>query len=250
MTPRPRYLSLAVLACIVGTGGLHAATEPIDWKLLVNVSPMDRFFRPTSDDRIRVLLQTQEQPGCFGLGFPNAPVITGTMIRFQGRRGVSGVEPCTPSPVSDEFELPRLPAAAGGRLIEYTIEVYDEDLLIRSQPLEVRDPIHEVTLVGPILVSVRLTDPRAGDPRPAAGVPLSAQSAYFWFFDPDNIEVTVKVVDGRQLNGHLWVFLASSSDLRYTVTVSRQGCFPNQCPTKAYVNRPDRRLNVADTTTF
>ena len=41
-----------------------------------------------------------------------------------------------------------------------------------------------------------------------AGTPVgvAGNTEGFWFFTPDNIELTVKVLDGRNLNGHFWVF--------------------------------------------
>jgi hypothetical protein len=40
-----------------------------------------------------------------------------------------------------------------------------------------------------------------------------------WFFRPDNVELLVKVLDGRGVNGHFWVFYASLTDLEYTLRV-------------------------------
>ena len=42
----------------------------------------------------------------------------------------------------------------------------------------------------------------------------------FWFFDPDNWEVLVKVLDGCALNDHVWVYGASTTDLGYIVRVT------------------------------
>jgi len=42
----------------------------------------------------------------------------------------------------------------------------------------------------------------------------------FWFFDPGNIELTVKVLNGCGLNSRYWVFLASGSTVEYTLTVT------------------------------
>ena len=40
------------------------------------------------------------------------------------------------------------------------------------------------------------------------------------FFDPDNWEVLVKVLDGCAVNGHVWVFAASTTDLGYAIRVT------------------------------
>ena len=44
-------------------------------------------------------------------------------------------------------------------------------------------------------------------------------SGLFTFFDPDNVELAVKVIDGDEVNEHWWVFFGVLTDLDYTVTV-------------------------------
>lgn len=245
----------AFLVLVLAGGALSAATPPIDWHLVVNVSPMTPFSHPTSEDRIRVLLRGEETPGCTTLGF-SPPVVADRVIRIQGYRAGPSFE-CTPGTWIEELELPRLPVSDNGLPVVYTLEVFDEDRLIRSQPLEVFSPLKTLhfgfaggSSVTQLTVSVRLTDPRVGMPRQASAYQATPQGGYFWFFDPDNIEVTIKLLDGRPVNGHLWVFLTGMSDLGYTITVSGEGCYPAVCPSKTYVNPPGRRLNVIDVTTF
>ena len=50
--------------------------------------------------------------------------------------------------------------------------------------------------------------------------PITDESGAFWFFSPQNLEVVVKVVDGRAFNERFWVFFAGLSDVEYTVTVT------------------------------
>jgi hypothetical protein len=47
----------------------------------------------------------------------------------------------------------------------------------------------------------------------------SDDTAIFSFFDPDNWELLVKVLDACAINNRYWVFLAASTDQEYTVTV-------------------------------
>ncbi|MEM8929966.1 MAG: hypothetical protein AAGE94_02260 [Acidobacteriota bacterium] len=56
----------------------------------------------------------------------------------------------------------------------------------------------------------------------AIATPIAADTGAFWFFDPANLEVTVKVLDGRDINGHFWVFNGSLSNVEYTLTVTDQ----------------------------
>ena len=51
-------------------------------------------------------------------------------------------------------------------------------------------------------------------------VPLSGDTGTFWFFSPSNVEVLLKVLDGRGVNGHFWVFYGALSNVEYTLTVT------------------------------
>ncbi|HXT22090.1 MAG TPA: cellulase family glycosylhydrolase, partial [Thermoanaerobaculia bacterium] len=55
---------------------------------------------------------------------------------------------------------------------------------------------------------------------PASAVAADADSGSFWFFSPDNLELAVKVLDGRGVNGRFWVFFGALSDVEYWVTVT------------------------------
>ncbi|MCP3957072.1 MAG: VCBS repeat-containing protein [bacterium] len=54
----------------------------------------------------------------------------------------------------------------------------------------------------------------------ANAVPLTGDSGYFWFFGADNVELVIKVLDGRGLNNHWWVFYGALSNVEYTITVT------------------------------
>ncbi|MEA2694574.1 MAG: hypothetical protein QOJ16_3961 [Acidobacteriota bacterium] len=95
-------------------------------------------------------------------------------------------------------------------------------------------------------VAVAFTDPRTGASGTATAVPLSPESGYFWFFGPANVELVVKVLDGRSLNGNFWVLYGALSDVDYTITVTdvstgRQRTYHNPLHTLA---------SRADTTAF
>lgn len=59
-----------------------------------------------------------------------------------------------------------------------------------------------------------------GVPGVGKAVPLSTDTGYFWFFNRENVEVIVKVLDGRGLNGHFWVFYGALSNVEYELTVT------------------------------
>ena len=48
---------------------------------------------------------------------------------------------------------------------------------------------------------------------------LTARSGDFWFFDPANIELVVKVLDGCSINGHYWVYAVGLTDVAVRMTV-------------------------------
>jgi DNA-binding beta-propeller fold protein YncE len=53
----------------------------------------------------------------------------------------------------------------------------------------------------------------------AQTVELTPDTGYLWFFRADNVELILKVLDGRGVNGKFWVFLAPLSNVAWTVTV-------------------------------
>jgi len=69
-------------------------------------------------------------------------------------------------------------------------------------------------------VSVDWTNPRvAGDEGTGTTVPRSDNTGTFWFFSPDNVELVVKMLDGRAVNGKFWLFYGALTDVDYVVRV-------------------------------
>jgi hypothetical protein len=60
------------------------------------------------------------------------------------------------------------------------------------------------------------------DPCNGTAVPIvdREDTGLFWFFSPANVELTVKVLDGCNVNGRYWVFVASGSTVEYEITVT------------------------------
>ena len=77
-------------------------------------------------------------------------------------------------------------------------------------------------------------------------VALTADTGYFWFFSPSNVEAVLKVLDGRGLNDHFWVFYGALSSVEYhlTVTDTQTGA------TRRYFNPPGQLASVGDTNGF
>ena len=95
-------------------------------------------------------------------------------------------------------------------------------------------------------VDVTWHDPRSGRTGTASAIPQTSDTGAFWFFSPDNLELTVKVLDGRPVNGHFWVFYASLSDVEFTITVTDSVTGSK----KTYHNPPYNLASKADTAAF
>jgi hypothetical protein len=99
---------------------------------------------------------------------------------------------------------------------------------------------------GQFLVNVRFTDPRTGLAGAAKAVPLTADTGAFWFFDDANLELMIKVLDGRAVNGRFWVFYGALSDVDYTITVTR----PETGEVRTYHNPRGTLASHADVQAF
>ncbi len=88
-----------------------------------------------------------------------------------------------------------------------------------------------------------LTSGRSGS---GTARPLTEDTGLFWFFDEDNIELVVKILDGRNSNHHFWVFYGALSNVGYTlkVTDTRTG------RVKRYRNPRGRFASRGDTEAF
>jgi hypothetical protein len=59
---------------------------------------------------------------------------------------------------------------------------------------------------------------RSGTPQPA--VTVSNQTGIFTFFNPSNLELFVKMLDGTSVNGRFWVFYGSLTNQAFTIEVT------------------------------
>jgi hypothetical protein len=77
-----------------------------------------------------------------------------------------------------------------------------------------------LTLNDRFTVEATWRDPRTGHSGAAVGVPLTRDTGAFWFYGDQNLEMMVKILDGRGLNGHYWVFFSALSDAAVTLKVT------------------------------
>jgi ELWxxDGT repeat protein len=77
-------------------------------------------------------------------------------------------------------------------------------------------------------------------------VSLTGDTGYFWFFNVANVEVVLKVLDGRGVNGHYWAFYGALSNVEYSLTITdvQTGAV------RRYVNPAGRLGSVGDTNAF
>ncbi len=85
-----------------------------------------------------------------------------------------------------------------------------------------------------------------GDEGVANAVPLTDDSGAFYWVDPQNIEMTIKVLDGRAFNDHFWVFYGALSNLEFSLVVTDTDT--GVC--KVYFNPLGNYASVGDTTAF
>jgi hypothetical protein len=54
----------------------------------------------------------------------------------------------------------------------------------------------------------------------ASGLALTPDTGYFYFFDPANVEIVIKVLDGCGVNARYWIFAGGLTDVRTELTVT------------------------------
>ncbi|HVR11014.1 MAG TPA: hypothetical protein VMW75_23425 [Thermoanaerobaculia bacterium] len=100
---------------------------------------------------------------------------------------------------------------------------------------------------GRFRVTVRWTVPGVGSGSGAGtATALSDDAGTFWFFSPDNLELVVKVVDGRPLNAHFWVFYGALTNTAYTLTLTDMVTGVQ----RIYENSAGALTSAADTSAF
>ena len=72
---------------------------------------------------------------------------------------------------------------------------------------------------GRFLVEATWREP-GGEPGPGHAVAVTADAGYFWFFEPNNVELVVKTLDGCAVDGHFWFFSAGLTNLEIAITVT------------------------------
>ena len=104
----------------------------------------------------------------------------------------------------------------------------------------------EVLLDGRYRLRVAWRNPRTGAAGVGRGATVARHGALFSFFAPSNLELLVKVLDGRAVNGHAWVLWASTTDVGFELEVEDTVT----AITRRYRNEPFHLGGGADTRAF
>jgi hypothetical protein len=217
-------------------------------------TPIDvRPRQPGPEDAIEVHLAGFEE-GC--PPFFSLESVKDGVVVLRGQI-VPTLAPCPPAAWTGTVALPPLPP--GSYRIEARITGPAlQDFLHAATSIEVAPWSETLSLHGESFVaSIVWHLPGDGGSGRGFARALTSESGWFWFFSPDNLEVTLKVLDGRPVNGHWWVFLASMTNVGFTVTVydNRSGCLglpvtPPVCPSWTFTNPPSVNANRLDTQAF
>ena len=73
---------------------------------------------------------------------------------------------------------------------------------------------------GRFRVRARFATAADEDSAPATGTHLTGDTGYFTFFDPENIEIVLKVLDGCVLNDRYWLYATGLTDVEVELEVA------------------------------
>jgi hypothetical protein len=84
----------------------------------------------------------------------------------------------------------------------------------------VPDATTSCLLNGRFQMKVWYNNPPTAPAQAAAAVPVTGETAFFWFFSPDNLEIFAKVLDGTAINQKYWVYFGSMTDVPFTLEIT------------------------------
>ncbi|MEM9557221.1 MAG: SGNH/GDSL hydrolase family protein [Acidobacteriota bacterium] len=78
------------------------------------------------------------------------------------------------------------------------------------------------------------------------GEAVSDNTGRLWFFDPQNLELLIKVLDGRCVNDHVWVYFGALSNVEFAIEVRDTVT----CAVRRYENPSGTFASLGDTEAF
>jgi hypothetical protein len=140
---------------------------------------------------------------------------TGAVKQYQGYQGVQ-------HSANDTNAFTDTGAASGPKL-DVAQEVAKFEALMQAAGRAVADtapPPNPVLSLNNSRFSIQVSWSTPTSSGVGTPVQLTSDSGYFWFFGDTNVELLVKVLDGRGANGHFWFFWGAMTDVQYTITVT------------------------------
>ena len=111
-----------------------------------------------------------------------------------------------------EIRVFRQPFGPPAELAKSTVHVFDHQLCL---------PESDVLCLNQDRFAVRVQwEDFQGGSGVGQAVPFRDDTGLFWFFHPENVELTVKVLEGCPVNGSFWVFVAAGSTVEYEIRVT------------------------------
>ena len=156
-------------------------------------------------------------------------------------------DPPVPQPFSETYSFGPLPPGT------WTLEAVAGDQSLARKSLDVIPASPDLFFHNrKFRVRVEWSTPDGALHGNAYGVPLSEEAGHLWFFNGSNPEILVKILDGRPVNGHWWVFISSNTNLEFMVHVE---IFPDILTppgvfSQTYVSPAGANKNFIDTETF
>jgi len=234
----PLFLAtaLAIAAATFPAAAQNASTATVDPAL------------PTTADGLLMHVELDPNQVCWHQGSVWKPVqVSGRTVKIVGEtQAFADPLLCTPHPFFD-FQVPALPAGS------WSVEVSYDGVIYAARAFEVTAPSDTLALRTERFAATARWHGSDGKDHVAQAVSTSDESGYFWFFDARNVELTLKLLDGRALNNRYWVFIASMTDVAYTVTVTDLSfaCVTTPCPNvKTYTGVAGKNRNFLDTEAF
>lgn len=176
--------------------------------------------------------------GYFGVSFAGLSTLEAAVTVLDtvtGRVKTYAIPAGTLASVADPRAFPAS-AAAAARSVE-------GDLVAVPEPACAVGPGQLCLSGGRIRAELTWRNPRTGRVQAAQAVPLADGSGYFWLNAAGAPDLVIKIVDGRALNRHFWVFYGALTSEQFTLTVVDTDTGRR----KVYNNPAGRLMSRADT---
>ena len=223
-------------------------------------------YDPAAEEALR-LHRFDLRSGPLG-SFPEAMTAAGNALYFSADDGAHGREAWRYRPTIDaaptrltdlapgpEPSSPRdfttVIASTGAEFLIFTADDGSSGRELWAWPLSSFDfcADNDETLClqgGRFEVTARWRVPSSGETGTAKAITQTDESGLFWFFDADNYELVVKVLDGTSINSAFWFFYGALSDVEYWIDVEDLATGT----TRSWHNPPGEICGDADVSAF